>query len=140
MGQTIEHTGVVESVEDGHIFVRLLQPSACGDCSVAHLCKNGEKSEKLIDVNDATCTDVKVGDKVVISGSVEQRFSAILWAYVLPTVLLFATLILTQYLIGSDLVSAISSLAVLVPYYILLYVMRKRFSRKFSFKILNIKN
>ena len=139
MKGVIQHLGTVESVSAGHVVVRVLQSSACGSCAAAELCRSSESKEKLIDVFGSYPT-LQVGQQVMVEGKVRQGLKAAMYAYFIPLVLMAATLFAAMYLTGNDAVSALISLLVIALYFIGLYLMRKRLSEKFSFKISNFKN
>ena len=68
-------------------------------------------------------------------GDVSLGLQAVLWTYVVPLVLLMTVLMGASRLIGSDGVAALAALASLVPYYGVLYLLRDRLQRRFSFRI-----
>lgn len=139
MSEYIEHQGTIMEMSEGHTVVRISQNSACSACSIAHLCKSSDSQEKLVDVYGPVPGGMEVGASVQIVGTTRQSLWAVLWAYVLPLVLLVAVLAFLLRLTGSELLSALVVLAVLAVYYLFLYMMRDRFSRELSFRILNSK-
>ena len=54
MNNRISHSGIVDSVVDGCVTVRILQTSAGAACKVASHCNASESKEKLVDVR---CSD-----------------------------------------------------------------------------------
>ena len=76
----------------------------------------------------------------MVKGKVRQGLKAAMYAYFIPLVLMAAILFVAMYLTGNDAVSALLSLLVVALYFIGLYLMRKRLSEKFSFKITIQKN
>ena len=87
MQNTIEHQGVIISIDDKVAHVKIEQTSACASCHVKSVCGASEKSEKIIDANlmDAS---LKIGDQVTVIGQKSLGIQAILLAYVLPFVLI----------------------------------------------------
>ena len=68
MSTKISHSGIIESIDDGCIHVRIVQTSACAACKVAGYCHAAESKEKIVDVFKPAGS-LKVGDAVtVISG------------------------------------------------------------------------
>ena len=47
MSKTIEHTGVIESINGNQIRVKIVQSSACSSCQVKSMCSSSESKEKL---------------------------------------------------------------------------------------------
>jgi len=139
MKEVIQHLGIVESLADEHVVVRVLQASACGSCAAAQLCRSSESKEKLIDVF-GSYPELVIGQQVMIEGQISQGLKATLLAYFIPLVILVFMLFLFMYLTGNDALSALISLLSVSLYYIGLYLMRGRLSGKFSFKIINLKN
>jgi len=62
-------------------------------------------------------------------------FKALIYGYVIPFLVVLATLIITSSLFASEAVAGIGSLAVLVPYYLWLYYNRERFKKSFHFEL-----
>ena len=136
MTNNIKHLGIVENIDGFRLKVRIVQTSACSSCSVKGHCNVSETKEKLIDVYDNKGLAPQVGQQVMISGATSMGMKAVGWAFGLPFVIvlasLFAAMALTQ---GDEAVSALVSLCMLIPYYIGLYLCRKRFSRTFVFTL-----
>ena len=65
---------------------------------------------------------------------------AVLLAFVLPFVLLIFSLFLLMALIENELYAALLSLAVLIPYYFVLWLNKTRLKQQFSFTIKPINN
>ena len=77
MQNTIEHQGVIISIDGKVAQVKIEQTSACASCHVKSVCGASEKSEKIIDANiiDDTLT---IGDQVTIIGQKSLGLLAIL--------------------------------------------------------------
>jgi len=136
MNNKIRHAGVVESVEDGCVRVRILQTSACASCKVASHCNASEQKEKTIEVFDvAFAKSCKKGDKVVVSASQQVGMRAVIIGFGLPFAVLVAALFITWNLTGSETVAAVVSLCTLLPYYFCVYIGRNKLREKLSFSI-----
>lgn len=134
MNEKITHSGIVDSIDGDRMRVRIRQNSACGDCRAASFCNAAESKEKLIDVYGRKAMGGhKVGDNVVIatSGSVGRK--AVMIGFGFPLVLLIVALAITYTISHSEPLSALMSIAVLVPYYIVVYIMRGKLRHSFSF-------
>lgn len=134
MAQNISHNGIVENINGKHILVRICQTSACSSCVAKKLCNSSESKEKTIDIYCENAT-FKVGEEVTIVGTIGMGMGAVLWAYVIPLILLVVTLSLAIYFIQNEPVSALIALGILALYYLALYFNRNRLSKKFSFNI-----
>ncbi len=134
----VKHTGVVEAINGNNCYVRILQHSACSGCSAKRLCNSSESKEKIITVllNDE---DVQVGETVNIEGTVVQGLRAVYICYMIPLVLLIASLFLGVR-IGGEMLGVILSLGVLTVYFVVLYLFRNRIGEHFGFALRKISN
>lgn len=136
MSTKISHSGIVESIEDGCVKVRIVQTSACAACKVAGYCNAADSKEKIVDVfGDATAKELAVGQQVTVTTSGQVAAKALMWGFGLPFVLMVAVLVLVLWLTGSEGKAALSGLAALVPYYILLWLLRNRMRQQLAFSI-----
>lgn len=135
MSQKIRHEGIIDSIEEGCVHVRILQSTACAACKVAGYCNAAEAKEKLIDVYTARSTTYQVGDTVTVSFSQSMAAHALLWAFGLPLVLMIVVLVLVLWQTGNEGLAAQSSLLVLVPYYGVLFLLRHRMCQQMTFEI-----
>ncbi len=136
---TIKHLGIVENIQGSHLSVRIVQTSACAACSAKGHCSSADSKDKIIDIID-TAASWKVGDKVMVVGEMSMGMMAVVLAFVLPFVLLIVSLFLFMALMENELYAALLSLAVLVPYYFILWLNKTRLKQKFSFTIKPINN
>ena len=132
MTNTIEHQGVIISIDDSIAHVKIEQTSACASCHVKSVCGASEKSEKIIDANimDNTLT---VGDQVTIIGQKSLGLQAILLAYVLPFMIIVAVLFIANVFTTNELIIGTCALASLIPYLVILRLVRNRIQAKFQF-------
>jgi sigma-E factor negative regulatory protein RseC len=132
MQNTIEHQGVIISIDDKVAHVKIEQTSACASCHVKSVCGASEKSEKIIDAN-LMDTSLKIGDQVTVIGQKSLGIQAILLAYVLPFVLIVAILFFANIFTTNELVIGTCALASLIPYFAVLRLMRNKIQAKFQF-------
>lgn len=135
MAQRITHTGIIDSISHGCVSVRIMQMAACSSCQAAKLCRSSEQKEKIIEVVTPDANQYKVGQEVTIVGSVSQGLHATLFAYVLPLLLMLVSMVLAASSGSNDAVVAMVGLLVLALYFLLLYLLRGRFERRFAFRI-----
>lgn len=135
MANIIKHRGIVENIDGSHIKVRIIQTSACSACSVKGYCGSADSKEKIIDIYD-TYNSYTLGEEVTIYGTTSMGLQAVLIAFVLPFIILLAALFVAMELSGNDeLLSAAISLLSLIPYYVILYFLRNKIKKNFSFTI-----
>ena len=135
MNHIIRHSGVVESIEDGCIHIRITQTSACAACKVAGYCNAAESKEKIIDVY---CDDVaaySIGQAVVVTTTGQVAARALLWGFGFPFLLLVVVLFLTWLLTAHEGWAALCALVSLIPYYMVLWLMRDKMSQQLAFSI-----
>ena len=135
MSNKIQHSGIVESIEDGCVKVRIVQTSACAACKVAGYCNASESKEKTIDVCCNNAHDYHIGQTVTVSTSGIVAARALLWGFGAPFVVLVGVLVVVFLLTGSEGYAALSGLLALVPYYLLLWMFRGRMRHHLSFEI-----
>ena len=132
----IKHAGVVEAIVPNKVRVRILQSSACSGCKVAAHCNASETKEKIIDVYDEHADQYHQGDRVVVATDTAVGFRASLYAYVLPLVVMVATLVVVMNVAHSEGLAALLAIGVLIPYYLVVYLLRDKLSQKLSFEII----
>ncbi|MFP5139525.1 SoxR reducing system RseC family protein [Bacteroides caccae] len=137
---TIKHLGIVENIQGSHLSVRIVQTSACAACSVKGHCSSADSKDKIIDIIDTAAASYQVGENVMVVGETSMGMQAVALAFIIPFVLLIFTLFLFMVLIENELYAALLSLAVLVPYYYILWLNKTRLKQKFSFTIKPINN
>lgn len=135
MSNKIKHAGVVDAVEEGCVRVRILQSSACSACKVAAHCNASETKEKIIDVMDADASHYQKGDQVMVVADTAVGFRASLYGYLLPLILMVVTLVGVLAATHSEGLAAVSALGILIPYYVLLFLMRNKLRNRLSFTL-----
>lgn len=135
MSNKIKHAGVVDGVEGECVRVRILQSSACSTCKVAAHCNASETKEKIIDVMDADASHYQKGDQVMVVADTAVGFRASLYGYLLPLILMVVTLVGVLAATHSEGLAALSALGILIPYYVLLFLMRNKLRNRLSFTL-----
>ena len=137
---TIKHLGIVENIQGSHLSVRIVQTSACAACSVKGHCSSADSKDKIIDIIDTAAASYQVGENVMVVGETSMGMQAVALAFIIPFVLLIFSLFLFMALMENELYSALLSLAILIPYYFILWLNKTRLKQKFSFTIKPINN
>ena len=136
---TIKHLGIVENIQGSHLSVRIVQTSACAACSAKGHCSSADSKDKIIDIIDTAASSYRVGEKVMVIGETSMGMMAVVLAFIIPFILLIFSLFLFMALMENELYSALLSLAILIPYYFILWLNKTRLKQKFSFTIKPIK-
>ena len=135
MADIIKHRGIVEKIEGSHVVVRIVQTSACSACSAKGLCNASESKEKQIDVYEVN-PSYRIGEEVMLCGSTSMGMRAVLLAFGIPVLLLLAALFITMRVTDGDaLLSAIVAMLAIIPYYFVIYLMKDKMNKTFSFVI-----
>ena len=135
MTDIIKHRGIVEKVDGSHIVVRIVQTSACAACSAKGLCNASESKEKQIDVYDAN-PSCRVGEEVMVCGTTSMGMRAVVLAFGVPLLILILALGISMKVTNEDaLLSAGIALVSVIPYYIVIYLMKDKLNKTFSFTI-----
>ena len=135
MADIIKHRGVVEKIDGSHVVVRIVQTSACSACSAKGLCNASESKEKQIDVYESN-PSYRIGEEVVLCGSTSMGMRAVLLAFGIPVLLLLFALFATMRITDGDaLLSAIVAMLAIIPYYFVIYLMKDKMNKTFSFVI-----
>lgn len=138
MNNEIRHSGIIESIGDGNVKVRIVQTSACAGCSIAGHCHAAEAKEKVVEVNtDGDGRQWHVGDNVMVSAARDVVAYALKVAVIAPLLLLILTLVIVLQLTGKEALSAVVALAVLIPYYLSVWLLRRRIKQKVTFRLLD---
>ncbi|MDD3512193.1 MAG: SoxR reducing system RseC family protein [Fermentimonas sp.] len=131
----IEHEGIIEKINGNQITVRIIQKSACSSCHAKGACIAADSKEKLVNISDNTGQFFEK-EKVIIEGKESMGYTAILWAFVVPLIILISILVLSlNYLQQSETKAALISIIALVPYYFILYLFRNKMANSFKFSI-----
>lgn len=132
MQNTIEHQGIIINIDGKLAHVKIEQTSACASCHVKSVCGASDKSEKIIDANIMD-KSLKVGDQVTIIGQKSLGIQAVLLAYILPFIVIIATLFIANIFTTNELIIGTCALASLIPYFVVLRLMRNKIQAKFQF-------
>ena len=137
MGSKISHSGVIESILDGCVKVRIVQTSACSACKIAGHCNAAESKVKFVDVLCHNTTDYSVGQDVTVWASKDVANKALLLGFGIPFLLLVCVLLVALKMIADEGIAALMALGSLVPYYFVLWLLRDRIQQQICFHIDN---
>lgn len=130
----IQHTGEIIAIENGVAKVMIMQTSACSSCHAKSVCGVSDKKEKVIEA-ELNSNDFKVGDSVCVVGQKSLGITAILLAYVMPFILILVTMLIASSVTEKEWIVGTVSLGILVPYFIVLRLMKSKIQAKFKFYV-----
>ncbi|MBW6497769.1 MAG: SoxR reducing system RseC family protein [Bacteroidales bacterium] len=133
--RNIEHPGIVDHVEGREAFVRIQPQSACGSCHSKSHCSMSEVSDKVVEVSLNPQEQLTAGQPVTITLERSLGFRALFLGYMLPFLILLVSLFVLVSLTGNEGLSALIAIALMAPYYFLLYRFREKIRNKFRFRI-----
>ncbi len=132
--KVVKHPGFVKEVRDKSLLVSIINQSACSACHANSACTVSDMEEKEIEITEFSKSYIP-GQQVTILFKESSGFSALFLGYVLPFIILLATLIISLEITDSEGISGIISLLILIPYYIILYFSRHYLKKFFKFEI-----
>lgn len=134
--ESINHIGQITAIHQNSIDVLINSESACASCHANGACSSADSSEKMVTVkNSPQYQNLKEGDIVTLNGNFTSGLKAVSYAYVLPFILVILTLVVASEISQNNLLSGLLALGILVPYYGILYALRSKFEKEFSFSI-----
>ena len=133
MSERITHEGIIDHIENDAVFVRILSKSACAECHSKSMCSVSEMNEKLIEVKQKG-SGYTNGETVNVILDRSLGNKAVLLGYFIPFILLITTLLISSLYFG-ELWSGLMAVAVLIPYYLLLFAFKDKLSKTFHFRI-----
>ncbi|TVR92560.1 MAG: hypothetical protein EA428_03565 [Spirochaetaceae bacterium] len=133
----VTHQGVVESIGDTYISVRVLQHTACDTCRAKLLCTGtADARDSVVEAFLENAEDkyrLRAGSPVMLQLEQSMAWISVALAFGVPLLILLATFFGTLHAVGSELVGGLAALAVLLPYYVILGLNRHRLSQRVYF-------
>lgn len=135
--QDIEHLGEIVGIQANVARIRIIQNSACSACHAKGGCSAADSAEKEVEAMIVN-QKLAVGDKVMVTGRSVLGLEAVMYAYLLPFLFLFTTLLTVFAYTENELIAAVSAIGSIIPYYAILFLFKNKFSKKFTFFIKQI--
>lgn len=135
MGDHVSHPGVVVGINDKDIEIEILSASSCGSCGIKSSCGMSEMTEKRVIVPKPDDREFIVGQPVSIVMSAKQGNIAAVFAYLLPALLMIASIVILSNLNIKEWIAAIAGIGIAAIYYIILYFFRDKLRNEFKYEI-----
>ena len=135
MEHRISHEGIITKIDDNNVEVKILSKSACASCNIKGACNMSEMKEKVIVIPRPKDKDLSMGQEVTVSMGLGQANKAVIFAYVIPTIILFSMMFILNHFKIEDGVNALISIGSLIPYYLILFLFKDKIKRKFEYEI-----
>jgi sigma-E factor negative regulatory protein RseC len=136
--ERIEHEGKVIAVDKDYISVEIVNKSACAACHAKAVCGASDESIKVVEVAQDILTltqDFQVGETVNVVMSAGMGTQAVWFAYVVPLIVLMASVFVFWLCGVSELIMGVGSLGIVALYYLGVYLFRNKISKIFTFSI-----
>jgi sigma-E factor negative regulatory protein RseC len=130
----IEHEGIIDRIEEGVAHVKINSVSSCASCHAKGVCSAADQEEKYLDV-PLQGANYGQGEIVRVQVAKHLGFRAVALGYVYPFLLLMAVLIAFSIAGTPELRAGSYALISVIPYYLILFLLRKRIGSAFTFSI-----
>ena len=131
----ISHRGRIVSITPEVTTVQIVSESACRACHAKGLCSLGDSTVKEVELPTRGWDNYQVGDEVSVVLQASMGHKAVWLAYVLPLVLMAATLLVTLSAGGSELLAGGVAIAAVALWYAVLWLLRDRLRNEYIFNI-----
>ena len=132
---TVSHEGVITKIDGDTLEIKIIAQSACAACHAKSACTMSDQAEKVLTVPKPEGQEFQLFQKVKVVMAVGQGNKAAVLAYLVPIILLLASLFVCLGIGLSEGLSALIGIAVLIPYYFILYLRRDQLKKKFDYRI-----
>lgn len=128
-------TGRVVAIDAENIKVAIDAPSACHDCAAQASCALHEFKKRFLVFSKNSNQEYAVGDVVSINLDSGKGLLAVWLGFGMPLILMIMTIIIAHFCRLSDIMSGICGINILIPYYIGLFLFRRRLEKKFGCRL-----
>jgi sigma-E factor negative regulatory protein RseC len=132
---SITHNGIIKDVDDLYYYVSIVAQSACVSCQVKGACNVTDMQEEIIEVPVEGNRIYDVGDRVEIIMGKSMGKRAVFLGYILPFIVLLATLIISLNLFDDEGIAGLIAFGILIPYYFILYLFKDKLRNSFEFRL-----
>lgn len=132
-GNIIDHEGKVTENTGKSVKVSILTTSACSGCHAKGACNLSGSEVKIVEVKGSY--NVVPGESVNVQMKQSQGYAAVLYGYILPFLSVVVMLMVLAVFKVPELTAGLVSISILLPYYLVLYMFRKRINEKFTFTL-----
>ncbi len=134
--ETVSHEGVITKIDGDTLEIKIIAQSACAACHAKSACTMSDQAEKVLTVPKPEDQEFQLFQKVKVVMAVGQGNKAAVLAYLVPIVLLLAALFICLGIGLSEGLAALIGIAVLIPYYLVLYLCRDKLKKRFEYTIM----
>ena len=135
MNERVSHDGIITGINGDEVEVKILSKSACVSCNIKGACNMSEMQEKIITIPAPKDKNLSIGQEVKISMGLGQANRAVIFAYVIPVIILISIIFILNALKIDEGINALISIGTLIPYYLILYLFKDKIKRNFEYEI-----
>lgn len=132
--KSIEHSGIIEKIDNEGILVKIVSQSACASCHAKGYCSTSDQEEKEVLIKNFN-GHYFIGEKVNVLLERSQGMKAIMIGYVFPFLLVLVFLLILSSMDIGELKVGIISVSSLIPYYFTIFLLKDKINNKFSFSL-----
>ena len=133
--EAIKHQGTVVFQKGSTVGVKISRHSACSQCAAQNNCGLINNQDKVVEIETDGNQQFAIGEEVIITLETTSGFLAVFLGYVLPLILMLATMIIVYLAGAGEIKSGISAIIILIPYYFWLFLNKKKLAGKFRFTL-----
>ncbi|MBK7029982.1 MAG: SoxR reducing system RseC family protein [Bacteroidales bacterium] len=130
--ENVYHEGLIDHQDQRKLYVKILSQSACNACHAKGMCTTMDMKEKIVEVEKVTTQSFADGTPVLLEMKKSLGHKAVILAYLIPFILVISTLLIVSSF-ASEGVAGLSALSILLPYFLILNLFRKRWNSTFQF-------
>ena len=118
--------GCVDHCENDAVIVRITREESCGSCAAKASCSTASamRKQQLIKVQDCAADTFSVGENVLLEASESVGRKAVVIGYLLPALVVVASLLGLRSMFQSEIALAGAGLASLAVYYGILFLLK----------------
>ena len=139
MEERVSHKGIVTKVTEKDVEIKVISGSSCGSCNIKSACGMSETTEKQVSVPKPDGKEGSGGQQVMISMSESQGGKAVVFAYLIPGIIMVATIVILIQSGISELLSSLASVIAVALYYLILYCLKGRIRSEFRYDITDVR-
>lgn len=131
----IEHPAIVVKINESDYDVMIMAQSACASCHAKGACSAADMEQKIVKVPKLQKDTFQTGEKVTVFMKQQAGCWAVFFGYILPFLIMVSTLIILISCKLSEGLAGLAALFILIPYYLVLYLNKKKLDSRFEFAL-----
>ncbi|MDX1828823.1 MAG: SoxR reducing system RseC family protein [Lutibacter sp.] len=132
----VKHEGIISKISKNKVTVSLFGNANCETCNAKGACGVSDSSVKEIEIFDVN-NSYQLQETVHVILKKELGLKAVFFAYVFPFILMFFILIISIPFF-KEWIAGLLSILVLIPYYLIIYLMKNPLEKMFKISIIKI--